>query len=105
MASMPKVTIMNAPTTRRVMRHPQHPFQLRTRPYQVASFFIAPVLPGETLKNLLLQARVVSDPVKSPLIGWWAEYYFFYVKHRDLDGRDDFVAMMLDPSKDMSSYN
>lgn len=40
---------------------------------------IAPVLPGETLTNLLMQSRVVSDPIKNPLIGWWQEYYFFYV--------------------------
>jgi hypothetical protein len=66
---------------------------------------LAPVLPGETLKNLLLQARVVSDPIKNPLIGWWCEYYFFYVKHRDMTGRDDFTGMMLDPSYDLSSYS
>jgi hypothetical protein len=66
---------------------------------------IAPVLPGETMKNLLLQARVVSDPIKNPLIGWWCEFYFFYVKHRDLDDRDVFTEMMVNPATTTSSLN
>lgn len=89
----------------RKMRRPQHQFQIRQRPWQIQPFMIAPVLPGETLENLLVQSRIVTDPIKNPLIGWWAEMYFFYVKHRDLDGRDDFAAMMLDPATDLSGYN
>lgn len=46
---------------------------------------IAPVLAGETLKSLVFQSRVVTDPIKNPLIGWWKEYYFFYVKLTDID--------------------
>ncbi len=88
----------------REMRRPQHPFALKHRPWQIQPFLMAPVLPGETLKNLLLQSRVVTDPIKNSLVGWWVEYYFFYVKHRDMPGRDDFTAMMLDPSKDLSAY-
>ena len=91
--------------TGRINRRPSHPFQLKHRPWQIQPFCIAPVLPGETLKNLLLQARVVSDPIKHPLIGWWVEYYYFYVKHRDLEGRDDFTEMMLNVNKDLSAYN
>lgn len=68
----------------RVMRSPKHEFQVRHKPWQIQPFFIAPVLPGETLKNLLVQARVVTDPIKSKLVGWWYEQYYFYVKHRDL---------------------
>lgn len=82
----------------RVSRRPQHPFQVRTRPWQIAPFFIAPVLPGETLNNLLHQSRVITDPINNRLIGWWQEYYYFYVKHRDLSERDEFVSMVLDPS-------
>lgn len=68
-------------------RHPQHKFNLKTLPYQIQPFMVAPVLPGETVQNILLQTRVVSDPLspKMKLIGWWAEYYFFYFKHRDID--------------------
>jgi len=59
---------------------------------------LAPVLPGETMKNLLLQCRAVTDPIQNPITGWWLEYYFFYVKHRDLDQRDELQSMMIDGS-------
>lgn len=91
------------PRMGRVMRYPQHPFQLRTRPWTINPFFVAPVLPGETMKNLLLQSRVVTQPITNPLIGWWNEYFFFYVKHRDLDEREEFESMVLDPAWDPSS--
>jgi hypothetical protein len=99
------IRIVEAARTQRVNRHPQHPFQVRVRPWQIAPFFIAPVLPGETVRNILLQSRVLSDPVKSHLVGWWNEYYFFYVKHRDLGGRDSFSNMMLDPSQSLAAFN
>jgi len=84
-------------------RRPQHTFQVRTRPYQIQPFFIAPVLPGETMKNLLMQSRVVTDPIKHPLLGWWQEYYFFYVRMRDLNVRDKVTAMLLNPTYDLSA--
>jgi len=96
--------LMAGDSGRRMMRRPQHTFQIHTRPWQIHPFLLAPVLPGETLKTLLLQSRVVTNPIKNALVGWWCEYYIFYVKHRDLPGRDDFTAMMLDPAKDLSSY-
>lgn len=89
----------------RVPRNPQHTFQIRHRPWQIQPMLIAPVLPGETLKNLLLQARVVTDPIRNPLIGWWYEFYFFYVKHRDLAERAIVTEMHLNPAQDMSSLN
>lgn len=93
------------PNVGRRLRNPQHRFYLEHMPFQLQPFMIAPVLPAETLKNGLLQARVVTDPIVNKLIGWWQEYYFFYVKLRDLDGREDFTGMMLDLEYDMSSYN
>lgn len=89
----------------RVNRNPTHRFQLKYKPWQIQPFMIAPVLPGETMKNLLLQARVVTDPIKNPLVGWHNEYMFFYVKLRDLNDRDAITAMLLDPSLDVSSLN
>ena len=77
---------MAAPRVGRKLRSPIHRFHLRHYPFQLQPFMLAPVIPGETMKNLLLQARVVTDPIKNGLIGWWQEYYFFYVKHRDLAG-------------------
>lgn len=87
--------------TRRRIRSPKHTFNLRHKPYAIQPFMIAPVLPGETMKNLLMQSRVVSDPVKSPLVGWWLDYLYVYVKHRDLDVRDTLTDMMLNPEFSM----
>jgi len=87
----------------RVMRRPKHSWQLVTRPWQLQPCMLAPVLPGETLKNMLFQARVITDPILNPLIGWHAEYYFFYIKHRDLDERDTLVNMVLDAATDVSA--
>lgn len=67
---------------------------------------IAPVLPGETMDNLLMQARVVSDPIQNSLIGWHKEYYYFYCKHRALVATDTLgklQSMMLDPTTDVST--
>jgi hypothetical protein len=87
----------------RVGRRPQHSFQVEHRPWEIQPFFIAPVLPGETLQNALVQARGVSDPVKNPLIGWWLEHYLFYVKLTDLDDYDYFKALMLSASATLAS--
>lgn len=100
---MSRTVVTNVPQSQRVMRRPKHNFQLRTRPWQIQPFMIAPVLPGETLKNANFQARMVTKPIKNPLIGWWAEYYWFYCKHRDLDGSADFQAMVLEQGHDMSA--
>lgn len=106
MALMKRPVVMTqVPRTGRRMRRPSHPFQLRHRPWQVQPCMIAPVLPGESLENLLLQARAVTDPIKNPLVGWWLEYHFFYVKHRDLDARDLLTSMMLDPDVTTSTLN
>lgn len=99
------IQVREVTNARRKIRHPRHPFQVRHRPWQITPFFIAPVLPGETMKSLLMQAQVVSDPVKSKLVGWWYETYFFYVKHRDLDGRDTFTTMHLDTSTSLGAFN
>lgn len=88
----------------RAIRRPQHRFQLRVRPWQIQPCLIAPVLPGETMKQLLLQARVVTDPLQSPLVGFFCEFYFFYCPHRSLPGGADFMDMMIDPTKDLSAY-
>ena len=76
-----------APTSRR-SRRPKHKFQIRVKPYQIAPFMIAPVLPGETLTQTYFEAREVSDPIKNPLVGWASEWFMFYVKIRDLHERD-----------------
>lgn len=95
---MQNLSIQEVRARGRVTRKPSHPFTVRHKPWEIQPFFIAPVLPGETMKNLLLQSRVVSDPIKNPLIGWWLEYYFFYVKLRDLASWSTvYQQMLLDP--------
>lgn len=89
--------------TGRITRRPVHQFQVRTRPWMIQPFMIAPVLAGETMKNLLLQARVVSDPVQNSLIGWWSEYYFFYVKLTDLTIKDQMIEILMDPEAEATA--
>ena len=103
--SLTVVQAVESSRMKRVMRYPEHTAFVRTRPWAITPFLIAPVLPGETLKNLLHQAREITKPLKNGLIGWWAETYFFYVKHRDLDDRDALTAMMLDQTRDNSGLN
>lgn len=91
------VQVKELPAQGRVLRKPQHPFYLKQRAFAIQPFLLAPVLPGETMENLLIQSRIITDPIVNPIIGWWAEYYFFYVKHRDLDERDEFEQLALDP--------
>jgi len=102
---MVRVTTGVAPRAGRVTRSPEHTFQVRQKPWVIQPIMIAPVLPGETFKNLLLQARVVSEPVKNPLVGWWVEYYFYYVPLRALEGKEVFEAMMLDAELNTSSLH
>lgn len=98
------VTTSNAPSVRRKPRRPRHSFNLKSKPYEITPFMIAPVLPGETLASMLMQSRVVTDPIQNALIGWHQEYYWFYVKHRALnvlwsDANALLLqSMMLDPT-------
>lgn len=94
----PLVQVVSSPQFKRTMRRPVHTFNLRHIPFAITPCFIAPVWPGESMKDLMLQARVVTDPISNPLIGWWHEYYVFYVKLRDLAERDNIVTMLLDPT-------
>lgn len=114
----PQIKIVDANAIkkqRRRQRRPQHPFAVKGRPFEIVPFMVAPVLPGETLESLLLQSRVVTDPIKHPLIGWWHEFYYFYVPFRAFDMNnnsifstsDDALALtqlMLDPTADISEY-
>lgn len=95
--------IMETQKMARSMRSPQHSFNVTFRPWQIQPVVIAPVLPGETLANAKMMARVVTDPLQNKLIGWWCEFYLFYVKHRDMANATKFQDMMLDVEEDMSS--
>lgn len=83
--------------TERVGRYPKHMFHFQEIPFTAQPFCLAPVLPGETLTNLYFEARVVTDPIASPIIGWKKEFYFFYVRVTDLLS-DAIRDMFIDPS-------
>lgn len=92
---------------RRTTRRPQHKFNLRFKPYEIQPMLLAPVLPGETVTQMMLQSQIWTDPLKAELknIGWWCQYNFFYVRHRDLPAavRTTLAAMLLDPDTDVSA--
>lgn len=103
---MPRVQVVTATSgigaVGRKIRSPRHSFAASQQPYEIRPFFIAPVLPGETMKHLSVQATMKSGLLYEHLTGWWAEHFFFYVKHRDLAQRDLLtnlhVANITDPS-------
>lgn len=78
------LTIANQAPVSRINRSPAHSFEVRSRPFQIVPFCLAPVLPGETLESMWFEAREVSDPLASNLRGLKSEYHWFYVKLRDL---------------------
>lgn len=63
----------------RAERRPEHRFYIEAYPWEIQPVAIAPVLPGERMREALFQTRVVTDPLTSPVIGWWQEYFLFYV--------------------------
>ena len=107
--AMPQIKVvegLNQPLVRRKLRSPAHKFSVRAKPFEICPFLIAPVLPGETMTNALLQSRVVSDPIAHPLIGWHHEMMLFYVSIPAIAaymGNDDFVQSFIDPAVDLSS--
>lgn len=89
-AILPKLQ-MQLPDIRksnRLNRRPAHDWLTVSRPWDVQPVAIHPILPGDTLQNMLMQARAVTDPIKHKLSGWWNEYYLFFVDHLSL-GTDD----------------
>jgi hypothetical protein len=91
----PAVKVQDLNKVGRKLRRPEHNFMVKYKPFTLQPFLIAPVLPGDTLKNVLMQANVITDAVKHPYLGWWTEFYFFYVKLRDLPERDSIEQMLI----------
>ena len=68
-AARPAVSVMQElPQVGRRERRPKHTFQVEHRPWEIQPFLIAPVLSGETLKQAMVQARAITDPIKHPLV-------------------------------------
>lgn len=73
------------PRQQRRTRAPNHQAYVHFLPWVLQPIMVAPVLPGETLKRLMFQARVLTTPLlNNQVSGWWFETYWFYVKHRHL---------------------
>jgi len=109
----PRVRVADGVAAReRVIRSPSIPFNLKTKPYQIQPIGIMPVFPAEGLKNIMLQAQVWSDPLATGMknIGWWCEYYYFYVKWSDLRGYDNpgdigsDLALMMTEDQDVDPH-
>lgn len=83
-------------------RSPSHSFYVEPDIWEIQPVLIAPVLPGETLTSLTLQSRVVTPPVKSRTVGWWLEYYIFYVPFRQMPSAANLIAMFVDPTVTLS---
>lgn len=79
-------------------RSPSHNFFVEQDLWEIQPCAIAPVLPGETLSHMALQTRVVTPTIKSRVVGWWCEYYTFYVRFRQLPSAANLVAMQVDPT-------
>jgi len=90
-------TLSSLPPTSRVGRYPKHTFLTREMPFTAQPFMLARVLPGETMKNMKFEARVITDPIANPIIGWKKEYFFFYVRVTDLLN-DAIKDMFVDPT-------
>lgn len=83
-------------------RSPSHNFYVEQDFWEIQPVAIAPVLPGETLSHMALQARCVTPTIKSRTVGWWCEFYTFFVRFRQLPSAANLVAMQVDPSVTLS---
>ena len=96
------IQVVNSPRVARKTRSPEHTFLLRQRPFVITPFMLAPVLPGETLKNFVLQSRCVTEALSATraaaVTGWWLEHYVFYVKLSQMLHADLFKEMMINPA-------
>lgn len=63
----------------RATRRPEHRWFTEQYPWEIQPVAFAPVLPGERMRRAVWQARVVSDPLVSSVVGWWKDYFMFYV--------------------------
>lgn len=102
---MAGIQVVPSPQSKRKLRSPRHDWYVESRPWDLQPVFIAPVLPGETLKKVTMQARVVTAPIANPLIGWWCEHFIFYVKFTDLGIRETLVNMLLKPETSLAALD
>lgn len=98
-------TLQDVAPTDRVQRRPKHKWRINAQPYSIVPFMLAPVLPGETYLSSWTEAREVSMPVKSSIIGWSSEFYMFYVRIRDLDNSDTLDDLFTEPTQTLTALH
>lgn len=89
-------------TRTRVRRRPSFPMFGTMRPFGLYPLMATPVLPGETLTSMQLKRRVLSLPVRNPLMGAWLETWLVYVKLTDMD--EALAAMFLTNDADDTEF-
>lgn len=107
-AMLPKLQVVAPPIPRasdRLLRQPNHDWFTVSRPWDIQPVAIHPVVPGDTLVNMLMQVRAVTDPIVHRLSGWWNEYYLFYVKHTDIGTGDAKVETTANAIRNMHLTN
>ena len=104
---MTALSVVDLPRQGRVSRRPEHTFHLRFRPFQIQPCLIAPVLPGETMKQAQVQMRAVADPIRNPLVGWWTSWMMFYVPFRALPdaASSSLQNLMLQPDANIDALD
>lgn len=87
------------------VRVPTYNYRIKTRPWQIQPFFIAPVLPGEILRKSLWTDTAITDPLANRFQGWWCETKFFYVRARDAfpASSETVKNIFLDPEVNLSA--
>ncbi len=91
---MPKIaTTTNATAGRRGERRPVFRASVELEPWEITPFMCFPLLPGETLHNILVDGRFLLNGCVSPLYPWYLDVQIFAVKLSDLD--IDFEQILL----------
>nr|QJB20312.1 MAG: major capsid protein [Microvirus sp.] len=92
-------TVVQAPATgMRRTRYPKHNFYVEFDPFDIQPIAIVPVSAGDSIKHLRYEARVLTNPILNQIAGWWAEFYWCYVRFSDLEEYAAAQAMVSDPS-------
>lgn len=89
-------------TRTRVRRTPNFPLAGTLKPYGLYPVMATPVLPGETLEGFEMKRRMISMPIRNPLVGAWLETWLVYVKITDWD--PDLAQMFLSVDYSTTGY-
>ena len=84
MVSPLEIVQPGTPRTRK-KRSPQFPIAGTMKPFGLYPLWATPVLPGETVNSAETKYRLISMPVRHPLVGAWFETWLVYVSLTDLD--------------------